>query len=610
MLNERDFDIIKALGEGQVKTLGQLASQLQVSAKTISISLKRIQSSLEAIGLRMVRKPGVGVHIEGDLSKLGMMLQNHPVSTIETREDRIKYICLTILSSGDGWTLQALADEVYVSLTTLEKDFLVVRQILQEQNIQIEQVRGKGSRIIADEVTRREAILKLLLQFWDLNWQIITHQGQMSLRVSGLPEYIESFLETNLIMPLSQLIQGVKDQDYHILLLKLMIALNRMRDGHLVEVSSGMIQELPYSEMEELILTEIPDNERIYLSNCLPTSYSIDPSLNQVIVEVVQDLIEVEDKRILQGFIHHISEMVKRVKNHDYVTNPFAKDVKRAYPHSYDRAVNLKQTLEYHLQIEIPEDEIAYLAVYIQMFKEQLHNELQYEALLVCNTGKGTSQLMAAKLRREVPNIHVSRILSIPELMETSITEDLILSTVDVQVPGLNVVKVSPLLDDLDIEKIKGRLQKKEKISLQDNRDVFAKLIHSDMILLDESYSSMNELIDRVSQHLIQQDYVEKGYAQSVKEREAISSTSFGSIATPHSETKYVKRSVIVVVRLKHELQWGQEKVRFVFFLCVKDQSVNELEMIYDKLLALIEKMNTKGVLEGTKEEIKEFLEG
>jgi hypothetical protein len=50
--------------------------------------------------------------------------------------------------------------------------------------------------------------------------------------------------------------------------------------------------------------------------------------------------------------------------------------------------------------------------------------------------------------------------------------------------------------------------------------------------------------------------------------------------------------------------------VKYVFFICIKDETVQELEEIYDTMLNVMESDERTFLLKGTKEELKKYLQG
>ncbi|MDY4307176.1 PRD domain-containing protein [Enterococcus mundtii] len=165
------------------------------------------------------------------------------------------------------------------------------------------------------------------------------------------------------------------------------------------------------------------------------------------------------------------------------IHNPFLQDVKKNFPVAFTEAIQLANALSQDFSINVPEDEVAFLAVHIQAMKEQKEEKHQKKVsvLLVCSSGKGTSQLLAARLRRNYEKIEISRILSIQELMQTSIDEDLVISTVNLNLETIPTINVSPVLNKLERQKIEQFLKNAQNKPIKSTNH-FGKLIKDDLI--------------------------------------------------------------------------------------------------------------------------------
>lgn len=69
--------------------------------------------------------------------------------------------------------------------------------------------------------------------------------------------------------------------------------------------------------------------------------------------------------QILYGFLLHIENLIKRLKKGQTVINPNKERIKDAYPSEYQIAEQLKRKLEAKLAIAIPDDEIAFITMFL-----------------------------------------------------------------------------------------------------------------------------------------------------------------------------------------------------------------------------------------------------
>lgn len=630
-LESREIEIIKMILEHKVMTVSQIADAIGLSDKTVSHSLKKIQSAFQDEGVKLIRKQSVGVYFEGSKQDILEMLQNHKqISVPSNKEERVRFLCFAILSMDTYWTMQELADMVYVSLTTLEKDMIEVEEILDYYGIHIKKVRGKGSMIIEDEEAKRNIFLKLIYALFPIEWHVLQQKHELVLEVTGIPSYLKAYFNTTSIESITKVLQkymhkaniNLDSQDFHLLIMNVFICLERIKENHYIQGNFDILVDSEFenfiSQLEKECDVEISIEEQQYLYKIFNlytvksiSSVHADERINYEKIEnLIASVVEVHDFALLEGFVNHILLALDRISKGYPVTNPFMMDVKKNYPLSFDKAIELRESIEHMFGISIPESEVSFLAIYIQMFKEKQIKTSQKKVLLVCNTGKGTAQLLAAKLRKEFPSLLINRIMSIPDLMNTQIQEDLIISTVDIKLDHQPVLVVNPILKHEDMTEIEEKIKDLDSNKLNFRNKNFSDVIYKEMVLVELSAVSYEDVIYQICSKLVKNGFAKKGIEESALQREKLSFTSFGQYATPHGDTKWIKKSVIVFARLKEEILWGTEHVKFVFFICIKDETPNELENIYDSLLEIIDSGNKRILLKGNQTEVYRYLKG
>lgn len=630
VLDRREKEIVTILLENGVTTISQIAEIMQLSNKTISQSLKFIDNYFEGSDVSLIRKPKVGISLVGNVDEIHQLMQSAKQQAIPTtKEERVQYLCFDILKKSDYFTRQDLQDSLFIGKTTLEKDINKVNEILSLFHVTIEWIPGKGSFLNLMEQEKRKLAVDLIYYFWGHNWQVVKTDNSFFHTIEGVPDFAREFVNLEALKEIDKLLQEylsktqqeLSDMSYHSLLLHLLITIERIHDGKVLE-GSQQVTELVISaelsqfveQLEQTFDVHLPASEVRFIQIHLKIDdqkefeFCLEGGNDDLIRQLIKQKITDYDEASLIGFVAHIKSAIERIRNGLPVINPFIADVKQSFPISFDEAIQLKQELEKRFKVSIPVDEVAYLAVHIQTFKERKKEENYYKvkALLVCSSGKGTSQLLAARIRRTFPNIEISRILSIQELARTKIREELILSTVNLEMKSHEILYVSPVLSQADQVKIGKFLAENKQISVRTKE--FSSLIQPNLIFLDEALADLESVIRFIGETLISLNYVNQGIVQSAIDRERLSFTSFGKFATPHGAPEFVRKSTIVFLRLKDEIKWGDAKVKGVFFICIKDETPEELERIYDTLLEIIDSGDKGYLLKGNKEQLLTYL--
>lgn len=90
------------------------------------------------------------------------------------------------------------------------------------------------------------------------------------------------------------------------------------------------------------------------------------------VVKMIEDelAIKIDRKSLAYArFITHIRFTIQRISNNNSLKNKLLHTIKRKYYASFKLAQKISKFVEGELNLKVPEDEIAYLAVYIQKFK-------------------------------------------------------------------------------------------------------------------------------------------------------------------------------------------------------------------------------------------------
>ena len=207
-IGEREKDILSIILKSKIITISKIAKEVQLSNKTVSESLKKIEKILENEAVSLVRKQNLGVYIEGDKEKVLKVLNQKNTSKIpNSKIERIQYLCFYVLTREEYFTQQELADLLFISKTTIEKDIQEVFRIFEHFNIRIEKINGKGSFVNLMEQEKRKLAIDLLYYFWGDNWEIQEKNGSYFSNISGIPDFVADFIDISIIGSISEVLQ-------------------------------------------------------------------------------------------------------------------------------------------------------------------------------------------------------------------------------------------------------------------------------------------------------------------------------------------------------------------------------------------------------------------
>ena len=114
--------------------------------------------------------------------------------------------------------------------------------------------------------------------------------------------------------------------------------------------------------------------------------------------------------------------------------------------------------------MEISEDEVENIALHIGGALERIDKRDEkkvYKTIIVCTSGVGTSMLIKSKLENifkgklEIIKVIPSYLIDYVNVLDI----DFVISTVEVNLENVNVIKVSPMLTDKEIKLIEKYIE-------------------------------------------------------------------------------------------------------------------------------------------------------
>ena len=102
--------------------------------------------------------------------------------------------------------------------------------------------------------------------------------------------------------------------------------------------------------------------------------------------------------------------------------------------------------------------------------------------------------------------------------------------------------------------------------------------------------NSKKELLEELSTLLLNEDIIGDDYLDSVYKREELSNTNMNDVfALPHPLNVFAKQTKVAVAILDEPLKWnGDETVRIVFLLAIKNGDSLNMEHLYDVFIELV----------------------
>ena len=560
-MNTRALSIIKIL-LNSVEPVSSLALSQEIgcSTKTIQNEIKEVNKELKNCEIVSIR--GIGYKIEGNLDDID--IKNSDLYDY----DRVEYIIKKIIniSSTDKDTikLEDLADSMYVSLSTVKNDLKEVKKILNEYNLKISSKHKQGICIEASE----EDIIKFIINY--------SNKVDNSLN-------IKDFLNNNIIENLFSIKKILLDTlNYENMILtdnefknivnyiSIYLSRNNTNQSDFIKEYIKKYKskkEKPISEDEQLLI------RKAIKEFCRDLNIATSINLSH-------------DKIFEECLFNHICNLYKRA---DLGINQYeitAGEIKLKYPFPFELGKIAKKTIEKNLNMEISEDEVENIALHIGGALERIDKRDEkkvYKTIIVCTSGVGTSMLIKSKLENifkgklEIIKVIPSYLIDYINVLDI----DFVISTVEVNLENVNVIKVSPMLTDKEIKLIEKYIETENVYIDLDIQNLFS----SELFFKDIKAETRSQVIDIMSKKLVEKGYIDDTMRQSYFERETIATTEIGNmVAIPHGAKGEVYENKVAIGILKEPISWEVGKVRLIIMLALDKEKILDYEDVFSKI--------------------------
>ena len=560
-MNTRALSIIKIL-LNSVEPVSSLALSQEIgcSTKTIQNEIKEVNKELKNCEIVSIR--GIGYKIEGNLDDID--IKNSDLYDY----DRVEYIIKKIIniSSTDKDTikLEDLADSMYVSLSTVKNDLKEVKKILNEYNLKISSKHKQGICIEASE----EDIIKFIINY--------SNKVDNSLNIKDFlnNNIIENLFSIKKILldTLSYENMILTDNEFKNIVNYISIYLSRNNTNQSDFIKEYIKKykskkEKPISEDEQLLI------RKAIKEFCRDLNIATSINLSH-------------DKIFEECLFNHICNLYKRA---DLGINQYeitAGEIKLKYPFPFELGKIAKKTIEKNLNMEISEDEVENIALHIGGALERIDKRDEkkvYKTIIVCTSGVGTSMLIKSKLENifkgklEIIKVIPSYLIDYINVLDI----DFVISTVEVNLENVNVIKVSPMLTDKEIKLIEKYIETENVYIDLDIQNLFS----SELFFKDIKAETRSQVIDIMSKKLVEKGYIDDTMRQSYFERETIATTEIGNmVAIPHGAKGEVYENKVAIGILKEPISWEVGKVRLVIMLALDKEKILDYEDVFSKI--------------------------
>ena len=472
----------------------------KVSSRTIRYDIEQINDYLKENHLQPLNlgKQGV-INTQADITKARESLSEEGFYSFKlSREERVCFSAVMMICSDDYITLSEIADQLFVSRSTIIQDLEHIKSFFRERHLYVLSHSNKGLLLEGREIDKRNLLIDMIQSENSIFKAEPIFQHLTQCLSKNLKIDLEDISMIEKIINEAEHIYGrfLTDQSFVQLRNYFQLSLYRLRKAHYVEygddknskwdMAKGMIDQI-----QQFIVKEIPDTEIYYVASVLNRmKYIKKTTSNKEIVKmqvITRNFIEKISKDIhrnLQGdyifyenLINHLESTFSTLGDR-FAINSVVDEILQRYPEVKQATERNVYVFEEYVGRKLSEEEIAYIVVHICAAIERNKNEtVRYSVVLVCNGGIGTSQLLLARLEKFF-HLDVIDIIPAHDIENMNMDDvDAVISTISLEGKGIEYIQVDPLLTDEDcirvgekLSKIHPKVSEKETIS-EENQD-------------------------------------------------------------------------------------------------------------------------------------------
>lgn len=615
MLHGRLRELLRLLLAAETPvTSSVIAANVKVTTRTVRNDIKELQTILEKHGasIQSVRGSGYKLSIRDEQPFKNWLQDNFQQNSGLPifPDERINYLMKRLLLTDGFLKLDDLAEELFISKSTLQSDIKEVKKRLHPYDIILETRPNYGFKLRGEEVRLRYCMAEYLVDDREPEPDLLNEKADI------LPKADIHVIRTAILKQVRNEQIPLSFFGLNNLIIHIAIACKRIRTENYVSLFPEDLHDIKLEkeyksaeaivkELESALSVTFPEHETAYIAiHLLGTKRMtqsqaegkeltglIDPQISQLtesMIEAIERELELgitEDRELKTGLALHVKPAINRNRYGMNLRNPMLAAIKENYPLAFEAGVIAGMVIKEQTGIDIHENEIGYLALHFGAAIERQKTERPPKrCIIVCASGAGSAQLLREKLRshfgKRLEIVGTAEYYSLDQLAFDSI--DFVVSTVPIkkELP-VPVLKVNTILGGGDFTKIDSLLEEKGEQT---------HFLKPELVFLQQDLETKEDVIRFLGQKVVDYGLAAPSLIASIFEREAISPTSFGNLtAIPHPLIPQTGTTFWAVCTLKKPIDWANKRVQFVCLLCVEKENKADLQHMYKRLGGILD---------------------
>ena len=422
-----------------------------------------------------------------------------------SENERVNILSYEIFLSKNEFILQYFTEKYNLSKTTVRYSLKELNKIISEYGLVIDMNNNRGYKIIGREINIRKYIINILREY-------IKNTKEKKIEYDPLKKIIQKFYKKSRIEESKNTInkildytgKTISDEAFETLQLFLFISVIRNKNGHEIEEDVEneifLSKTMEFSKIREILekVENIKEKDIHYFVDFFLGSYSYNLEysyfLNWILIEslidqfikLLSDKLKVnltEDKILRKELLNHIKPAIYRMKNKFKLTESILSEVKKQYMELFIKTKSSLKIISDFIDLSFDEDEAAFITVMIQraIMRNNPSTLLKKDPniLIVCGLGYSSSRFLYENINNRF-QVNIIDIIPFNQLENYNYLKkaDIIISTLDFKLDGMDVITVNAVMNEKDILKLKnyGLPEKKSKIKMSELLSIIKKV--------------------------------------------------------------------------------------------------------------------------------------
>lgn len=534
------------------------------------------------------------------------------------KDERINYLIEKILFSSNGIDIYDLADMIFISYSTIEKDLLQLRKELSKYDLVLKRNDGIVS-IEGSEKNKRLIIFNILNSSKDNTMQSTIDQ------LCSMSEI--NYSEITNIVNKNLLACKLYASDYSLksIIIHILINITRIKISGFVlsfplyEIKQNNTSELScaigiYKEIKKITNLDINEFEIQQLAFVIASkttnnnheegliNVKENSNIKKFVLHLIKEInntyfIDLNDEDFISFFTLHLTNAFFRAENNVFSKNPLSDKIYIQNPVIYDVAVFIAQQIKKYYSYDFNKDEITFISLHVGAIIEKKSEESKkIKALLLIDKyynyqNDDYLKTLNIKLNNSCEIINIAN-----DVNSFNATYcDFIINMSSSNIENIPNIKVSLFPSNKEFEAITNfanEINKKKKNAelLEKFRDFF------DESLFEKNHyeNSPEEMISYLCNKFQNEGIADENYKESVLEREKITPTSFDNyIAMPHSMSCSTSKNCGAVIINEKPMKWGYFEVNIIILIGINNKKRSEFKILYNELLNIFNSLDS-----------------